>query len=123
MGSSLPIGTFATRLSAQPLRGDLHRNPTEFSLSLPGMAVTRVEQRTGVPYRQVDGVSWLHVRHVHVTPEGTGRKGSYCLQVGSHSQGPKERLPGQFQTEFFVEQVVATVYEFPDPDSLRQWVL
>src|ERR671910_730259 len=63
------------------LGGDLHRNPTEFSLPLPGVAITCVEERTGVPYGQVDGIARLHVRHIHVAPEGTGRQGGDRFQV------------------------------------------
>ena len=105
------------------LGSDLQRDAAEFSLALAGVAVAGVEERPIVPHGQVDGVSGLHVRHVHVTPEGAGGKGGYRFEVGSYSQGSQEGLRGQFHAELLVDQLAATVREVPDPDSLGQRVL
>src|SRR5215211_615862 len=103
--------------------GDLQDDPTEFSLPLPGVAVTGVDERAGIPYWQIDRVTRLHVGHVHVASEGARREGGDRFQVWCHGQGSQERLPGQSHTEFLVGQLCAAVYEIPDPDPLGQRLL
>src|ERR671921_2028554 len=103
--------------------GDLHGDTTELSLPLPGVAITGVDERARIPYGQVDRVTRLHVGHVHVASEGTGREGGDRLQVWCHGQGSQEGLPGQCHTEFLVDQLCAAVYEIPDPDPLGQRLL
>src|SRR5215218_7040261 len=56
-------------------------------------------------------------------PKGPGERAVIASKSGATARVPRKGSQGQFQAEFFVEQVVATVYEVPDPNSLGQRLL
>src|SRR5215216_3667524 len=78
------------------LGSDLHRDSAQFSLPLPGVAITCVDERAGIPYGQVDRVARPDVRHIHVAPEGTGARAVIASRSGATARVPRKGSHGSF---------------------------